>query len=290
MNEIFRVDYNFFNSFFERKFSQNQTIRPTRLAGGDIHDVFSFDVEGEWYVIKVNQKMPADVFLKEAEGLKALRETGVVQVPNVLDVDEIDGVQYLLLEHVAKGSSMNPEFGSELARMHRFSSENFGWSSDNYIGSLPQENSPSSSWSEFFVESRLNPLVRRLRDSGKLGQGEARVFSLLESRIESLFPIEPPALLHGELWSGNALVDEKGSTWLIDPAVYYGHREMDLGMMRLFGGFHADVFQQYNFENPLEPDFEERVRLTRLYPILVHTVLFGGPYLSEAREIAKQYC
>lgn len=289
MKEIFMVSYNFFNSFFEGKFRQNQTITPRRLSGGDIHEVFSFAAGDESYVIKVNQNMPEDVFLKEADGLKALRETGVVNVPRVLEVDEWEGTQYLLLEYISKGAGMKATFGSELARMHRASNERFGWHSDNYIGSLEQLNPFKATWAEFFVESRLIPCVQKLRDNGSLGSGETRVFTSLESRIEYLFPSEQPALLHGDLWSGNALVDERGSTWLIDPAVYFGHREMDLGMMRLFGGFSQDVFEAYSGEYPLEDGFEERVKLAQLYPILVHAVLFGGHYIAEARGIAKRY-
>lgn len=290
INDISVVRSKFFESFFETHFGQSQNVMLTPLSGGDIHSVFSFELGGTKYAIKVNDSMPSDVFEKEAAGLKALTECPAVHVPRVLQVGSHDEVEFLLLEYIENGAkAVNNDFGDQLAELHRMTSSSFGWETDNYIGSLPQVNTPTSSWAEFFIEHRLNVRVKELRDAGTMSRSEVSIFDSLASRFAERIPNEEPSLLHGDLWSGNAMVDKSGQTWLIDPAVYYGHREMDLAMMKLFGGFSEDVFRAYNERFPLEQDWESRVSLNQLYPMLVHAVLFGGHYVRSSVDIARTY-
>ncbi|NVK03214.1 MAG: fructosamine kinase family protein [Flavobacteriia bacterium] len=262
----------------------------TPLSGGDIHSVFSFELEGTKYAIKVNDAMPSDVFEKEAAGLKALAECPALNVPKVLQEGSHNEVDFLLLEYIENGTgAVDFEFGDHLAELHKMTSSSFGWESDNYIGSLPQVNTPTPSWQEFFVEYRLNVRVKELRDAGAVSRADISIFDSLAARFEERIPKESPSFLHGDLWSGNALVDNSGQTWLIDPAVYYGHREMDLAMMKLFGGFSEGVFRAYNERFPLEPEWKSRVQLNQLYPMLVHAVLFGGHYVRSSVDIARTY-
>lgn len=284
------MSYKFFETYFDSYFGHSENIGLQPLSGGDIHSVYSFQIDSVQYVIKVNENMPSDVFEKEAEGLKALAKCKALNVPEVLDVGVHDEVEFLLLEKITTSSgAVRRSFGQELAELHKMSNDEFGWESNNYIGSLPQINSKASTWEEFFVENRLNTRVRELRDSRAIQPSNVRVFDRLATSFENLLPRERPALLHGDLWSGNALADTEGRTWVIDPAVYFGHREMDLAMMKLFGGFSTDVFEAYADSLPLEQGWEERIKLNQLYPMLVHAVLFGGHYIRASLDIAKTY-
>ncbi len=234
--------------------------------------------------------MPADVFEKEAEGLKALASTGKARTPEVVDVGVHERTEYLVLKYIdSNGPRPRWNFGTELAELHRIEQPHFGWSASNYIGSLNQVNTPCDTWEEFFIQHRLNPRVKKLRDAHSIGSADVTAFNRLASVYAERIPRESPSMLHGDLWSGNVIVDLDKSTWLIDPAVYCGHREMDLAMMQLFGGFDDEVYDFYHEVYPLEPGFENRVRLHQLYPILVHAELFGGHYVKEAVRIARTY-
>lgn len=173
--------------------------------------------------------------------------------------------------------------------MHRNSSGQFGLDHDNYIGSLPQRNRFSASWAEFFVRERLAVQLQLAIDGGRIERQIASKFSAVFQRLHEWVPAEPPALLHGDLWSGNLLTSFAGNPCLIDPAVYFGHREMDLAMMRLFGGFHVDCFHAYAETFPLTPGFEDRADLYNLYPLLVHVNLFGGGYAAQVASIINRF-
>lgn len=270
--------------------SSQSSLPGLPLHGGDIHSVRLEESGNVKRVVKWNTAgMPSDVFEKEADGLRALGMS-FPHVPRVLDVGEEGGMAFLALEYISVGrASHSDSFGMELAALHRASHNAYGWEMDNYIGRLSQRNAFNPSWSEFYVLYRLEPMIETLRNQSSFSSAEVRLASKVFHRMEELFPVEKPSLLHGDLWSGNALVDARGASWLIDPAVYYGHREMDLAMMRLFGGFSEEVFHAYQSEWPLMPEWEGRVRLCQLYPVLVHAVLFGGHYVSESVSILKHY-
>jgi fructosamine-3-kinase len=205
-----------------------------------------------------------------------------------------DPQQFLVLELVPTGApacDFDEKLGRGLAALHRFGASGFGLDHDNFIGSLPQANAPIGSWPEFYRERRLEAQLRRAADEGRastrMRQGFERLFRVLDDLCG---PAEPPARLHGDLWGGNLLCDDRGAPCLIDPAVYGGHREMDLGMMRLFGGFGARVFEAYDEVWPLADGHHERVPLYQLYPLMVHVNLFGGSYVGSVEAALERLC
>jgi fructosamine-3-kinase len=195
-----------------------------------------------------------------------------------------------LLENGPQARNFEDRLGEGLAALHRFGTPGFGLDHDNFIGSLPQRNLPHARWSDFYWAERLEPQLSR---AVAAGQASARLRSGLErlsARLPELVgPSEPPARLHGDLWGGNLHADAQGVPCLIDPAVYGGHREVDLAMMRLFGGFGERVFRAYEAAYPLAPGHAERVELYQLYPLLVHVNLFGGSYVNSVERSLARY-
>ncbi len=262
----------------------------SRLTGGDINDVFLLtSKEGEKSVVKLNdaQKYPG-MFEAEKAGLEQLARPGVIDIPEVLGVGKIKDTAYLLLEYkasVPKAPDFSEKFGIQLASLHKITSDEFGFPEDNYIGSLPQYNKSSKSAADFYISQRLEPQLKIAKDRGYSLQLSEDFFI----NISEIIPKEPPALIHGDLWNGNYLVNEKGMPCFIDPATAYAPREMDLAMMKLFGGFEEEVFTTYQDQFPLAPSLEERVPLWQLYYLLVHLNLFGKGYLSSVSNIIKKY-
>jgi fructosamine-3-kinase len=229
------------------------------------------------------------VFTREAEGLAWLAGAGAVRIPRVLAVD--DG--FLALEWIdpaPPAADHDERLGRALAALHRAGSAGFGGPHDNMVGALTQDNTPAGSWPEFYGRRRIAPLVRRAVAEGRLPGDALDAADRLIARLPELTgPPEPPARLHGDLWAGNALTDERGHPVLIDPAAYGGHREVDLAMMRLFGGFGPRVFAAYTEAHPLASGHGDRVELYQLYPLLVHTLLFGGGYGRSALAVLRRH-
>jgi fructosamine-3-kinase len=254
------------------------------LSGGDINEAHQVALDdGREIFVKTNRHPPAGMFPAEARGLDWLRAAGAVRVPQVLAVDE----RFLALELIRPGkprATFDEELGRGLAALHRAAPAAFGLDHDNFIGRLPQSNVPASApgWPAFYRERRLQPQLQRAAGAGLLPAALRRDFDRLFERLEALVgPEEPPARLHGDLWAGNRLVDATGRSWLIDPAAHGGHREFDLAMMRLFGGFRTAAFAAYAEVYPLADGHAERVPLYQLYPLLVHVNLFGGSYVAS---------
>ncbi|MBK9175227.1 MAG: fructosamine kinase family protein [Flavobacteriales bacterium] len=267
--------------------------REVPVGGGSINDCYRLDTNLGRFFVKVNaaDRHPS-LFEAEADGLRRLRTAGVIRVPEVIALGEDHADAFLLMEHIDSGlksEGFAMALGQGLARLHASTNPTFGLERDNYIGSLRQRNPPSDHWSAFYIAARLEPMVRLARDHGRLDDATMLRFERLFRRMEGLFPKEPPALLHGDLWSGNVLCDAAGGPVLIDPAVYYGHREMDIAMTKLFGGFDAPFYQGYNEQRPLEQGWENRIALAQLYPLLVHVNLFGGGYAQQVREALSKY-
>ena len=199
--------------------------------------------------------------------------------------------QYLLLEWIEVGKGSTKVFkkaGSGLALLHGKVQPYFGFEEDNYIGNLHQDNRREESWELFYMERRLKPLVKKLFDAGAYSKADLLGTEKFYKNLENIFPKEPPSLLHGDLWSGNFMASVTDEPVLIDPAVYNGHREMDLAMTRLFGGFGEEFYRAYHETYPLEKGWEKRVPIAQLYPLLVHAVLFGGHYVAKTRDIFKR--
>lgn len=271
-----------------------QHLRSKPLSGGDINDAFRVDCAHGAFFVKTNLRAPAGMFAAEARGLEWLREAAALRVPKVVLVsDAEEPLGYLVLEYVEPGrpgAQFDEALAHGLANLHRSGAAEFGLDHDNYIGSLPQANAPAATWAEFYVARRLLPQLERAAASGRASYSMRRGFERLFAAMPTLAgPAEPPSRLHGDLWGGNLYVGADGAPWLIDPAVYAGHREMDLAMMRLFGGFSERVFAAYEEAHPLAPGAEERVALYQLYPLLVHVNLFGGGYVSSVERALARY-
>jgi fructosamine-3-kinase len=200
--------------------------------------------------------------------------------------------QYLLLEWLEKGSpqkNMWENFGAGLAMMHKSTHSYFGLDEDNYIGSLRQINTPRNEWHSFYAEFRIMPLVKVLFDSGRFSSKDIDNANSFCNNLTNIFPSESPSLLHGDLWAGNFFISSSGHAAIFDPAVYFGHREIDIGMTKLFGGFDLRFYNAYNEAYPLEKGWEKRLLFTQLYPFLVHAALFGGHYIASASNILFTY-
>jgi fructosamine-3-kinase len=264
------------------------------LDGGDINEAFACEMaDGNTVFVKTNRDAPRAMFWAEARGLAWLGEAGALRVPAVLAVGQSpDGPSFLVLEHIRQGSrrrDFDENLGRGLAALHRFGAPGFGLDHDNFIGRLPQRNVPDKTWAEFYRRRRLEPQLQRAVERGLMSAAVQRGLERLLATLEDLVgPAEPPARLHGDLWCGNVLVDQTGGPCLIDPAVHGGHREMDLAMMHLFGGFSPRVFDAYAEAYPLSPGHGERIPLYQLYPLLVHVNLFGRSYLASVQEALAQ--
>lgn len=232
---------------------------------------------------KHDANVPGDFFAVEAAGLEWLREAKAVAVPRVISV----GGDHIELERIDRGqwtSAVDERFGRELADLHRSGAAVFGGQRGGYIGPLAMPNAPATSWPAFYVQQRIEPFL-----SGVPGDARPPIDRVIACIDELAGPVEPPARIHGDLWRGNVLADASGTPWVIDPAAHGGHRETDLAMLRLFGGFSERCFAAYNESFPLAEGWRERIALHQLHPLLVHGVLFGGAYVDQALAAARCY-
>jgi fructosamine-3-kinase len=263
------------------------------VAGGDINQALRATLaDGREIFVKYRRGARADMYEAEADGLAWLASSDAFRVPEVVAVGTADAA-FLALEWLQFGASTTlaqERFGQALATLHRVGADSFGYSRDNYIGPLAQPNDPAETWTEFYGERRVRPMARSAAAAGGIEERMLPAVDVLLSRLDALIASdEPPARLHGDLWSGNGAFLPDGTPCLIDPAVYGGHREVDLAMMSLFGGFEERCFDAYHEAFPLEPGWDERVPLYQLYPVLVHAVLFGGAYGATAEAIINRY-
>lgn len=266
-------------------------VRYDLLNGGCINNTAVFRFKGRSHFIKWNTNA-GDLFQKEVSGLELLKKFNVVNTPEVLLSGMYEEVGFLCLEYLEK-SNVKPlfweTFGLILAQLHSETNEYYGLSEDNYIGRLPQYNVRDVDWVSFFIERRLLPQIKMATDHQLINRRIVSDFEKLFLKLENLIPIEPPALLHGDLWSGNFLCVKDQEPYIFDPAVYYGHREAELAFTKLFGGFDDGFYRSYDSFFPLQPGHEKRVEIFNLYPLLVHVNLFGASYLSSIRLILKHF-
>ncbi len=254
------------------------------IVGGCINNAIKINTNKGDFFVKWNTNSKANMFQSEYNGLKVLKDTNTIRIPNVLCFDD----DFLILEFIPPSNPNNAfweNFGQKLALMHQQTHPKFGLEFDNYIGSLQQSNEQNKNWDDFFIQKRLQAQL-------SIGDFTANIlsdFDKLFQKIPSIFPVEKTALLHGDLWSGNFLVKGGDTPVLIDPATYYGNREMDIAMSKLFGGFNSNFYFAYNESYPLENGWEERIQICNLYPLLVHVNLFGGGYINQVKNILSYY-
>ncbi|WP_422361682.1 fructosamine kinase family protein [Reichenbachiella sp.] len=261
------------------------------IGGGCIHQAGVFSFDGGKYFIKWNN-YSSKMFEVEAKGLNLLRKTDSVSIPKVIGSGTVGEVDYLCLECVesrAQCGTFWVDFGTSLAQLHRNTAPKFGLDHDNFIGSLPQANELLDNWTDFFIQERLIPQLKLARDKALIDASLDQTFERLYPKLPKLIPVESPALLHGDLWSGNFLVGDEGQAVIFDPAVYYGHREAELAFTRMFGGFDPLFYQSYHDAFPIDGGFEERVDIFNLYPLLVHVNLFGPSYLSGINQTLSRF-
>jgi fructosamine-3-kinase len=246
------------------------------------------------FFLKWNESCPDDMFVREAEGLWELKKAapdGLVIPEVILCAEPGTAPAYILLEYLDPGhfGDSDEKLGIGLAQMHRYTGTNFGFYHNNYCGLTTQINSWNSLWSSFFAEQRIGHLVTQLRKKGMYSSSENSTFERLIMKIPSLLSGKSvPVLIHGDLWAGNFMISDKGPA-LIDPAVYYADREMETGIMTLFGGFSSRFWAAYHEENPLPSGWKERNKLYQLYHVLNHYLLFGGGYGRQALDLAKHF-
>ncbi|MBK8555884.1 MAG: fructosamine kinase family protein [Lewinellaceae bacterium] len=244
--------------------------------------------------LKYNKANPGtEMFRLEALGLALLGASRSIAVPKVFKHQPIEGEwAFLLLEYIEPGYRNRlfwEVFGQSLSNLHGNTSAQFGFSHNNFLGTLPQSNTRHTTWAEFYATERLLPQLKMAQDTGRLDRNDAMRINTLCRSLGSICPEEPPALIHGDLWSGNFLCNLDGQPVLIDPAASFSHREMDLAMSRLFGGFDAAFYLSYDANFPLEPGLEERLPVYQLYYLLAHVNLFGGGYVEQVRGILKRW-
>jgi len=260
-----------------------EVLRFQTVGGGCINHGGKLETRNGTYFLKWNSATQyKGMFKAERSGLALLRDTHTLHIPSVVLLDENIDYQWIVMEWVEARPKLKDYWkvlGEQLARLHQHTHSAFGLDHDNYIGSLPQRNEPRHSWVEFFVHERLQPQLRKVNPPPRL----QKQFEQLYAKLPQLMPEERPSLLHGDLWSGNLMTNARGLPCLIDPAVYYGHREAELAFTKLFGGFADGFYDAYANTWALQNEFEGRVDVYNLYPLLVHANLFGGGYRSRCR-------
>lgn len=263
------------------------------VSGGCINAAGRLDTDQGPFFIKWNNATAyPGMFAAEKAGMEALYAPQVIRVPQMIGVGEAGAEDFLLmewLESAPQQANFFTHFGRQLAALHRHTHVQYGFSQDNYIGSLPQSNRWHDDWITFFITERLSPQIAQAREGGFFDGAVDKKFDRLYNVLPELLPEEPPSLLHGDLWSGNYLVGPEGEPCLVDPAVYYGHREMELAFTGLFGGYPAAFYQAYEEEWPLTPGFAERKDVYNLYPLLVHVNLFGSSYAGSVHRIIRKF-
>ncbi len=266
---------------------------PIPVSGGSINRCYRLNTSLGVFFLKLNQAAAYPfMFEREAEGLIALKEAAAIKIPEVLGYGTSGSSQFLLLEYIDRGektASFWNTFGKQMACLHQNKGVSFGWNTTNYIGSLAQPNGQEKTWTEFFILHRLEPQLEIAISGKKLNASHGKSVEKVYKRLEEFFPLEEPSLLHGDFWNGNYMTGPQGDPVLFDPAAYYGHREMDLAMSLLFGGFDPDFYLGYEEEYPLEKGWKHRVPVANLYPLLVHVNLFGGSYVQEVEAVLKKF-
>ena len=278
-------------------------VRSRPASGGCINDARIVELEdGGRFFVKSNAQSPASMFEKEAVGLLAIAKTQTIRVPSVIGWQDGNSAFLILevIESAPQCATFFEDFGRRLASMHSAnqvqesgsveSKSEFGFDHDNFIGSTPQPNAWDQDWISFWQQNRFGYQVKLARDNGYADETFQRLADKLNRRLADFLTVEEsPSLIHGDLWNGNFMIGSTGEPVLIDPAVYFAHREAEFGMTTLFGGFDRVFYEAYEEVWPLRDGAADRIAIYRLYHLLNHLNLFGSSYLSQCLEIMKKF-
>jgi fructosamine-3-kinase len=264
-------------------------LRP--IGGGNISRAYAVKTSKGNFFIKTNRAGLVDMFEKETNNFDWLKKAIPDATPSIVGYGTSDHRSFFVLQLIQAGRKSTTfwaDFGRTLAQLHQYSHPQFGLDYNNYIGTFQQDNQYKSNWIDFFIENRLQP--QALQASELLGTEVMQQLDKLYNRLPELLTQGKPSLLHGDLWSGNFTVNEKGGVCLVDPATYFGNREIEIAFTKLFGGFEEDFYAAYQEVLPLDKGFfDSRVDIYNLYPLLVHVNLFGGWYIAQVRETLKRF-
>lgn len=257
-------------------------------GGGCIHENQVISDGERQFFIKINRESQLDLFITEALGLQALAAVNCIKIPQVIGWGTVEGQAYLILEFLTLTQRGNWFLmGQQLAQLHRQSvGQKFGWERNNYIGATPQKNDWHSDWADFFCKCRLGYQLQLARRRGGHFPHTEKLLNRVR-QVLNLTQVEP-VLVHGDLWGGNVAFTSAGEPVIFDPAVYYGHREVDVAMSELFGGFSPAFYQGYQSEWALADGYAERKIIYNLYHILNHFNLFGGSYWQQAERMMAE--
>jgi len=262
------------------------------VSGGDISEAFKIITPKNNYFLKSNRASALNMYQTEASALKNINDTETIKTPEVFVVDTFEDHAFLLMEFIESKTPTNSDFetlGLQLAALHNCSADYFGWKEDNFIGTLPQSNKQNDSWHDFYINERLKPQLNLVRQRNLLSENECPSTEKMLQALQPIFQNTKPSLLHGDLWGGNYVISENGEPYLIDPAMYYGHSEVDIAMTKLFGGFGNAFYEAYQKIHPTDAFTNSRIDIYQLYYLLVHLNLFGKSYYGSVLRILRKY-
>ncbi len=263
------------------------------VSGGDISKAYRINTPTNSYFLKLNNAPHAfRMFQTEAYGLELIAKSKTIKTPKIINYGNFGDSSFLLLEFIESKLPTSEDFktlGKQLAKLHQCASNTFGLDLDNFIGSLEQHNTQHDTWIDFYTHERLKFQLDLAKQKGLLQDNECPTSSRIKTQLQSLFSDVKPSLLHGDLWSGNYLIAKDGMPYLIDPAVYYGHHEVDIAMSKLFGGFGDSFYEAYYNYFPVEAHTSARIEIYQLYYLLVHLNMFGRSYYGSVVSILKTY-
>jgi fructosamine-3-kinase len=266
------------------------------VGGGCIANACRVETDGAPFFLKYGNEEVARTFPGEAAGLEALDAAdSPLTVPSVIETGAPTDARpgFLVMGWINSGREGRrfwERFGEGLAELHRHAAEEYGFVQDNYIGQSPQPNEWMDEWPAFFRSQRLEPQVHMARERGRWQTDWNRPLEALYRRLPDILPATPdPSVLHGDLWKGNFMVTAVGEPAIIDPATYYGHREADLAMTELFGGFQDRFYDAYRSAWPLEPGYDTRRDIYNLYHLINHLNLFGAGYAGSVERTLQSF-
>lgn len=263
------------------------------ISGGDISSAYHIKTQNQDYFLKINSnKYASSMFITEKEGLDTIAKTNTIATPKVYFIGSFKNYSYIIMEYLeATRPTPNAleKFGKQLAKLHQTKAKEFGFGHNNFIGNLHQLNTYNNDWYSFYINKRLLPQINLAKSKGFLSENEVPNIIKTQSALDYLFKNVTPSLLHGDLWNGNFLIATNDVPYLIDPASYYGHSEVDIAMSKLFGGFSSGFYNAYHNIIPQDEHTNIRVEIYQLYYLLVHLNLFGRSYYTSVKSILSKY-